>query len=113
MKSLFLVLSALSSIALAKHPFSLYLGKAVEKKSHAHGAPAWPPINVPENFELSFKLYTYSDDTHTLDPFKNGYGFQWVDSVKNRELTVLHMDGDQSDFFFDTTAGNILYQEHA
>ena len=69
MKSLFLILSALSSFALAKHPFSLYLNKALETKTHAHGDPVWPPINVPENFELKFNLYTYNDETHSLDPF--------------------------------------------
>ena len=69
MKALFLVLSALSSFALAKHPFSLYLNKAMNFNTHAHSAPAWPPIDVPENFELSFKLYTYNNETHSLDSF--------------------------------------------
>ena len=50
-----------------------------------------------------------------MKSYLNASGFQFVDSIGNRELTVSFADQDatlgiESDFYYDSTQGEIIYK---
>ena len=49
------------------------MNKAMQKEQYNNDA--WPPINIAANFEFSFKLYTYNNETQQLEQYKYGSGF--------------------------------------
>ncbi len=67
-------LSVLTASVLAsanKHIYSSLLSKVNISSNNS----SWPAINIPENYELQFKLYTYNQDINLLEPYLNATGF--------------------------------------
>ena len=116
LKSIAVTFSVLATATVASSGFELYKSeKLLSDNIQLRDWPDWPNVTFPENFKISFTVNHVNNETQQLEQIKNTTAYQLIDSIGNRELTVVSTlsDDEQSlqnlSFFFNCSSGFVTY----
>ena len=116
LKSIAVTFSVLATATVARSGFELYKSeKLLSDNIQLRDWPDWPNVTIPENFRIDFSVNHVNNETHQLEQIKNTTAYQYIDSIGNREMTVVSTLSDDGQslqnlsFFYNCSSGIVTY----